>query len=48
MCICHDKGGMCMHAIPCCDLTYVQYINADGSIDFEIYNKAKENVQKSD
>ncbi len=30
--------------MPCCDLTYSQYINEDGSIDFYVYLKSVENL----
>jgi len=41
MCMCHRKGVTIMHIMPCCEFTYEQYINDDGSVDFEIYNKLK-------
>ena len=43
--MCHRKGYTLMHVMACCEFTYKQYINDDGSVDFEIYNKLKnENV----
>ena len=41
-CMCHQKGIQMMHFMGCCDFTYEQYINKDGSIDMEAYNKLKE------
>lgn len=31
-----------MHIMPCCEFTYEQYINENGSVDYEIYNKLKD------
>jgi len=42
MCMCHRKGFSMMHIRACCEFTYEQYINEDGSVDFEIYNKLKD------
>ena len=45
-CTCHQKGGVVMHMMACCEFTYEQYINDDGSIDMKFYNdlKKKSNV----
>jgi hypothetical protein len=40
-CWCHGKGSSVMHMMACCEFTYEKYINSDGSVDFEIYNKLK-------
>jgi hypothetical protein len=45
-CMCHrkSKSGMSiMHMMACCEFTYEKYINDDGSVDMEIYNKLVEN-----
>lgn len=31
-----------MHIMPCCEFTYEQYINENDSVDYEIYNKLKD------
>lgn len=38
-CMCHQDGFQTMHIMPCCEFTYEKYINQDGSIDNERYNK---------
>ena len=38
-CNCHVKGDDVLHMMPCCDYTYEKYINRDGSIDYEEYEK---------
>jgi len=38
-CVCHRNKGT-MHIIPCCNLTYEQYINTDGIIDYERLEEA--------
>lgn len=43
MCVCHQIDVI--HIQPCCNLTYVKYIDDDGKIDWEIYNKAKKDEQ---
>lgn len=45
-CCCHEKGVRVSHIMPCCDLTYVKYINEDGSIDREAINKALNETNK--
>lgn len=42
MCMCHQKGTYIMHMMACCEFTYEHYINEDGTVDFEIYNKLKD------
>lgn len=41
-CECHKKGVSVRHCMPCCELTYVQYINKDGSIDNEVIKQHNE------
>ena len=38
-CDCHIKGHYVMHMMDCCDHTYEHYINEDGTIDKEAYDK---------
>lgn len=44
-CICHVKDNIVRHIKPCCDYTYVHYINKNGIIDYEIYNKLEINYK---
>ena len=45
--MCHKKSVMSIrHMMPCCEFTYEKYINDDGSVDMEIYNKLVENSKK--
>ena len=46
MCKCHEKGVIIRHIAPCCRYTYIQYINKDGSIDYDIYNSLIKNLSK--
>ena len=45
-CICHKKGVTVLHSLACCNFTYQQYINKDGTIDYEIYNKLLKTINK--
>ena len=38
-CTCHRKGSLELHQQPCCEYTYEKYINTDGTVDIEKYNK---------
>lgn len=38
-CTCHVKGTYIMHCFPCCDFCGVHYINEDGSLDVELFQK---------
>lgn len=39
--MCHTKGAFVSHIMPCCDYTYEHYINLDGTLDRETYDKLK-------
>ncbi len=47
-CECHQKNKMIMHFMSCCKFTYLKYINEDGVIDMERYNKIIENNKKKE
>lgn len=38
-CICHQEGVDILHCSPCCNYTYQKYIDKDGKIDINKYNK---------
>ena len=38
-CKCHIKGTRIIHCISCCNLTYQKYLNEDGTLDIEAYEK---------
>lgn len=42
-CHCHSEPSI-RHILPCCDLTYSQYINKDGTLNEDQLDKALERV----
>lgn len=38
-CECHTNGMMVMHCFPCCEYCYEKYINEDGTLNEEKYQK---------
>lgn len=46
-CPCHKKGIILKHVIPCCDKSGIQYINSDGSIDYNLIEKNDKNKLKN-
>jgi hypothetical protein len=46
MCRCHQKDGIkTLHVMACCRLTYMKYINPDGSVDEIALKKFREEAQ---
>lgn len=45
-CMCHQKGTTTMHMMACCQYTYQNYINEDGSFDQEAYDKIVEDSKE--
>lgn len=39
--MCHYDGFGVRHCRPCCEFTYEKYIDKDGNIDMNRYNKLK-------
>lgn len=38
-CSCHVKGTVVLHFMECCAYTYEKYLNKDGTIDIDLYQK---------
>lgn len=45
-CMCHRKGFMVSHIIPCCGLTYQTYADENGKIDEEKFGKLNKIARK--